>query len=60
MYLRLLDADAEGADWAEVARIALHIDPSDEPERARRAWESHLARAKWMFEHGYWDLLLGA
>jgi hypothetical protein len=22
-YLRLLDADAEGADWAEVARIAL-------------------------------------
>ncbi len=26
-YLRLLDADAEGADWQEVARIVLHIDP---------------------------------
>jgi len=26
-YLRLLDADAEGADWREVARIVLHIDP---------------------------------
>jgi hypothetical protein len=34
----LLDADAEGADWAEVARNVLHIDPSDEPDRARRAW----------------------
>jgi hypothetical protein len=56
-YLRLLDADAEGADWAEVARIVLHIDPKQEPERARRAWESHLARAKWMMEHGYRDLL---
>jgi hypothetical protein len=56
-YLRLLDADAEGADWAEVARIVLHIDPEQEPERARRAWESHLARAKWMTEHGYRDLL---
>jgi hypothetical protein len=24
-YLRLLDADAQGADWREVARIVLHI-----------------------------------
>jgi hypothetical protein len=58
-YLRLLDADAEGADWAEVARIVLHIDPSREPERARRAWESHLARARWMTKHGYRHLLEG-
>ena len=57
IYLRLLDADAEGADWTEVARIVLHIDPFHEPERARGAWESHLARAKWMTEHGYQDLL---
>ena len=56
-YLRLLDADAEGADWAEVARIVLHIDPSQHPERARHAWESHLARAKWMTLHGYEHLL---
>ena len=56
-YLRLLDADAEGADWAEVVRIVLHIDPNHEPERALLAWESHLARAKWMMEHGYRDLL---
>src|ERR1700722_14267895 len=58
-YLRLLDADAEGADWAEVARIVLHIDPSGEPERARRAFESPLPRAKWMTEHGYRDLIRG-
>ena len=56
-YLRLLDAEAEGADWTEVARIVLHIDPKLEPDRARRAWQSHLARAKWMTEHGYRDLL---
>jgi hypothetical protein len=59
-YLRLLDADAEGADWAEVARIVLHIDPSREPERARRAFDSHLARAKWMTQHGYQHLLRGS
>ena len=59
-YLRLLDADAERAEWTEVARIVLHIDPSHEPACARRAWESHLARAKWMTEHGYRDLLRAA
>jgi hypothetical protein len=37
-YLRLLDADAEGADWQEVAKIVLHIDPEREPDRAKRAW----------------------
>jgi len=58
-YLRLLDADAERADWREVAKVVLHIDPDREPERARRAWESHLARAKWMTANGYRHLLLG-
>jgi hypothetical protein len=29
--LRLLDADAEGAGWREVARIVPHIDPEREP-----------------------------
>jgi len=59
-YLRLLDAEADGADWTEVARLVLHIDPSREPARARRAWESHLARAKWMAKHGYRHLLRGS
>ena len=58
-YLRLLDADTEGADWREVARVVLHIDPDREPDRARYAFDSHLARAKWMTEHGYRHLLRG-
>jgi hypothetical protein len=58
-YLRLLDADAVGADWSEVARIVLHLDPEHEFDRARRAFESHLSRAKWMTEHGYRHLLRG-
>jgi hypothetical protein len=58
-YLRLLDADAEGADWREVARVVLHLDPEHESDRARRAFESHLSRAKWMTEHGYRHLLRG-
>ena len=56
-YLRLLDADAEDADWREVARIVLHLDPDREPDRARQAYDSHLTRAKWMTEHGYRHLL---
>lgn len=58
-YLRLLDADADKADWREVAKLVLHIDPEREPERAKRAWGSHLARAKWMTESGYRHLLRG-
>jgi len=35
-YLRLLDADAEGADWQEVVKVVLHIDPEREPDRVVR------------------------
>ncbi|WP_456761308.1 DNA -binding domain-containing protein [Bradyrhizobium sp. USDA 4011] len=56
-YMRLLDAGADHADWREVARIVLGVDPTLEPDRARRAFDSHLARAKWVARHGYRDLL---
>jgi len=56
-YMRLLDAEADNADWREVARIVLQIDHTLEPDRARRAFESHLARAKWAARHGYRHLL---
>jgi len=59
-YLRLLDADDEGADWREAARIVLHRNPTTEPDRTRRCWEQHLKRAKWMTESGYRKLLLDA
>ena len=58
-YLRLLDAEADNADWREVARFVLHIDLVVEPNRARQAFESHLARAKWLTSHGYRHLLRG-
>ena len=45
-YLRLLDADAVGADPEEVMREVLGIDPAHEPERAR-----------WMTRVGYRHIL---
>jgi hypothetical protein len=51
-YMRLLQADSEGADWREATRIVLHIDPERESDRARSAYQSHLARAKWLTEQG--------
>ena len=56
-YLRLLDAERDGADWTEVARIVLHRDPAGEEQRTRRCFESHLARAHWMTKRGYRRLL---
>jgi hypothetical protein len=58
-YLRLLDADAERADWRDVTRIVQHLDPARDSDRARRAFDSHLSRAKWMTGHGYRHLLRG-
>lgn len=56
-YLRLLDAEAEGAEWDEAALLVLRIDPIRESARAHRAWETHLARAKWLAAHGYTHLI---
>ena len=56
-YLRLLDAAAESADWREAVQIVFALDPEKEPERARLVHDSHLARARWMTEKGYRDLL---
>jgi predicted SprT family Zn-dependent metalloprotease len=56
-YLRLLDAHAEGADWREIARIVLDLDVGDDEKQARKIYDSHLARARWMTEAGYRDLL---
>jgi hypothetical protein len=56
-YRGLLDAEGDGAEWDEAALLVLCIDPVREPARAHRAWESHLARAKWLLDHGYYYLL---
>lgn len=57
VYIRLLDADAEGADWREAVQIIFGFDPNRDPERARNIHESHLDRARWMTTTGYRDLL---
>lgn len=56
-YLRLLDAEADNADWAEVARIVFGIDPVTEPARAKSVYVSHLARAQWLRDAGFRELL---
>ncbi|WP_419910380.1 DNA -binding domain-containing protein [Hoeflea sp.] len=59
LYARLLDAEADGAALAEIARILFGIDAQDDPERARNVHDRHLARARWMAQNGYRDLLNG-
>jgi len=41
-------------------RILFGLDPNRDADRARRVHDSHLARARWMTEHGYSDLLRSA
>jgi hypothetical protein len=53
LYLRLIDAAADGADWREVVSALFELDPAREPERARRVYDSHLTRAQWMTSQGY-------
>jgi hypothetical protein len=36
-YMRLLDADADGADWRDVSRIVLHL-ARDRPRRDEVPW----------------------
>lgn len=57
LYIRLLDAAAEGADWREAVRILFGLDPDHDPDRARVVHDSHLARARWMTTMGYRELL---
>lgn len=58
LYLRLLDADRDGAGWQEAVEIIFGIDPSENPERAETVFTSHLNRAKWLASSGYLDLLI--
>jgi len=56
-YLRLLDAESEGAPWEEVAQVIFGIDPKTDALRAQAVYETHLARAHWMTNNGYRDLI---
>ena len=57
-YLQLLDADALQVDWRDTARRVLALDPVADSAVAKQSYDAHLARARWMTQHGY-RLLLG-
>jgi Uncharacterized conserved protein (DUF2285) len=46
-YLRLLDAEAAGADWREVATLVLGQDVEADAVAAQARHASHLDRARW-------------
>jgi hypothetical protein len=56
-YLRLLDADAMRVDWKVTARTVLALDIEKDGDAARRVYDAHLARARWMTVTGYRLLL---
>jgi hypothetical protein len=56
-YLRLLDAEADGASWEDAARLVLRADPGRGRDVARLQYETHAARARWMSREGYLKLL---
>lgn len=59
LYLRLLDAERDHADWREAVQILFGLDPELDPVRYRKIHDAHLARARWMTEQGYRQLLSG-
>jgi hypothetical protein len=59
-YRGLLDAEGDGAEWDEATLLVLCIDAVREPARAHRAWEGHLARAKWRKAKADLDLVTRA
>lgn len=57
LYMRLLDAARDGVDWREVMPILFGLDPAQDMERCRLIHDSHLARARWMVEQGFRELV---
>ncbi|MGQ3259472.1 DUF2285 domain-containing protein [Agrobacterium tumefaciens] len=57
LYMRLVDANRDGADWREAVHILFGLDPDQDPRRCRSIHDAHLARARWMMERGYRELV---
>lgn len=55
VYARLLDEAAKGASEAEMIRDVLELEPGT--KKAAKSLQQHLARAKWMRESGYAQML---
>lgn len=57
LFLRLLDAESAGAAWQDACVLVLGLDAAADPERAKGAYDSHLARAHWLRDFGFKTLL---
>lgn len=57
LYMRLVDANRDGADWREAVPIVFGLDPDGDPKCRRSIHDAHLARGRWMLEHGYLELV---
>jgi len=57
LYMRLLDSARAGAGWREAIEILFGLDPSQDADRCRKIYDAHLARARWMTEQGYRELV---
>ncbi|MEO8883005.1 MAG: DUF2285 domain-containing protein [Devosia sp.] len=57
LYLRLLDAEAQRANWHDVVKVIFQIDPAKDFARAKRVYANHLDRAHWVAASGHRDLL---
>ena len=55
--LRVLDAETDGADWQDIARIVLNLDVAANPDAARSKYLEHLAEARRLVAGGYRDLI---
>ena len=53
LYMRLVDAHRDGADWREAVHVLFGLDPDHDPKRYRSIHDAHLARGRWMMERGY-------
>lgn len=52
-YLRLVDADRDGADWEEAARLVFGAGAARGRRDLREQHRAHLARARWLVNGGY-------
>ncbi len=53
IYLRLFDADQDGADWVEAARFIFGNAAEKDLDDLRAQHRTHLDRARWLVEEGY-------
>jgi hypothetical protein len=56
-YLRLLDAEADGQAWDIAAAVVLGQDIHGDRSGAQRMHASHLRRAHWLRDGGFFRLL---